>query len=83
MTETTHQPIFKIPKTIRVQCPECYKLKDLDLPEKLPETEDPLIGFYLSSGVVCDHHFYFVADKNLKVRGFFNVDYEIPMAKAA
>ncbi len=81
MTEATHKVVFEIPKKIRVQCPECYKLKDIKLPKNMPETENPLIGFYLSSGVVCDHHFYFVADKQMKVRGFFNVDYEIPSAE--
>ena len=78
MTESTHKPIIKTHKRIRVQCPECYKLKDIELPEPIPETDYPLLGVYLSSGIVCDHHFYFIADKNMKVRGFFNVDYEIP-----
>ena len=53
-------------------------MKDIDIPEDILKNKNPLIGIYLSSGVVCEHHFYFNVDKNLKIRGFFNVDYEIP-----
>lgn len=78
MINSTHKPNLKIPEKIRVQCPECYKLKDIDLPDNIPENENPLFGVYLSSGIVCEHHFYFTVDRNMKVRGFFSVDYEFP-----
>ena len=78
MFDSTHIPNINVSNKVKVQCPECYKLKDLELPLEGIKTDHPLIGVYLSSGIVCEHKFYFIADKQMKVRGFFNVDYEIP-----
>jgi len=63
-------------KTIIFQCPTCNQKKRLDVPE-LNNLSGNLATISVSAGMVCSHSFQAFIDRDLKIRGYQKVDYEL------
>ena len=64
-------------KKIEVVCPIC-KIRDLiGIPEKKIKNSSHLTTVSIQKGLICPHHFQIFIDKNLQVRGYQKVDFEL------
>jgi len=64
-------------KKIEVVCPIC-KTKDLiGIPQKSINKNSHLTTISIHKGLICPHHFQFFIDKNLQIRGYQRVDFEL------
>ncbi len=63
-------------KEITVICPKCNVKKKLKIPVKIISQSKQLTTISLPSALVCEHSFQAFVDKNFKVRGYQQVDFE-------
>ena len=70
-TETTAH------KLIKIECPKCKSKNSLKIPKKVINLSKQLTTVSIPSELVCEHSFQAFVDKNFRVRGYQNVDFEI------
>jgi hypothetical protein len=58
-------------------CPVCKKKKELKIPNSVINEARQLTTVSIPKGLVCSHHFQAFVDKNLAVRGYQRVDFEL------
>jgi len=58
-------------------CPVCKSKKSLKVPNSVIAEAKQLTTMSIARGLVCDHQFQAFVDKNLQVRGYQRVDFEI------
>ncbi len=64
-------------KKIQIICPIC-KTKDLiGVPERELNNNSHLTTISIHKGLICPHHFQVFVDKNLQIRGYQKVDFEL------
>jgi hypothetical protein len=68
-------------KTISVICPICKERKNVNIPFNITENGKELSTISLQKGLVCSHIFQIFVDKQFKIRGYQNVDFEVPLKK--
>ncbi|MFX1522866.1 MAG: hypothetical protein ACFFCC_05105, partial [Promethearchaeota archaeon] len=64
-------------KKIEVVCPTCKKRDLIGIPEKKIKSSSHLTTVSIQKGLICPHHFQIFIDKNLQVRGYQKVDFEL------
>jgi len=64
-------------KFVLVECPKCRSRENLKIPNQIINQSKQLTTASVPSGLVCEHSFQAFIDKNFKVRGYQNVDFEI------
>jgi len=67
-------------KTLRITCPVCKAVKELNFPNSIINKASQLTTISIDKGLICDHHFQIFIDKNFKIRGYQKVDYELKSA---
>ncbi|MGV9199821.1 MAG: hypothetical protein ACOC44_09705 [Promethearchaeia archaeon] len=68
-------------KLIQIVCPICERDKELKIPSTLVKKHKHLTTISIPKGVICEHHFQAFIDKNFRVRGYQQVDFEFPLEK--
>ncbi|MHA1194925.1 MAG: hypothetical protein ACTSRH_01995 [Promethearchaeota archaeon] len=66
-------------KKVKIICPTCKKEKTLDISDFMLNTAKNINTISIPKGLICEHHFQAFIDKNLKVRGYQKVDFEIAL----
>ncbi len=61
---------------ILIVCPKCKTNKELKIPRKVVNQSKQLTTISIPSGLCCEHSFQSFIDKNFKIRGYQNVDFE-------
>ena len=61
---------------ILIICPKCKTNKELKIPRKVVDLSKQLTTISIPSGLCCEHSFQSFVDKNFKIRGYQNVDFE-------
>ena len=61
---------------ILIVCPKCKNKKILKIPKKVINQAKQLTTISIPSHAVCEHSFQSFVDKNFKIRGYQNVDFE-------
>ena len=61
---------------ILIVCPKCKTNKELKIPRKVVNQSKQLTTISIPSGLCCEHSFQSFVDKNFKIRGYQNVDFE-------
>jgi len=61
---------------ILIVCPKCKTNKELKIPRKVVNQSKKLTTISIPSGLCCEHSFQSFIDKNFKIRGYQNVDFE-------
>ncbi len=61
---------------IIIVCPKCKTIKELKIPRKVVNLSKQLTTISIPSGLCCEHSFQSFVDKNFKIRGYQNVDFE-------
>ena len=61
---------------ILIVCPKCKTNKELKIPRKVVNQSKKLTTISIPSGLCCEHSFQSFVDKNFKIRGYQNVDFE-------
>jgi len=61
---------------ILIVCPKCKTNKVLKIPRKVINQAKQLTTISIPSRTVCEHSFQSFVDKNFKIRGYQNVDFE-------
>jgi small GTP-binding protein len=64
-------------RAIRVICPICKTQKKINVPQNVIDEAQNVVTFSIPKKLICDHHFQVFVDKNLAIRGYQIVDYEI------
>ncbi|MHA2283000.1 MAG: hypothetical protein ACXAC5_19340 [Promethearchaeota archaeon] len=64
-------------KKIEVVCPICKTRDLIGIPEKRIKMSSHLTTISIQKGLICPHHFQIFIDKNLQVRGYQKVDFEL------
>ncbi|MBY8985272.1 MAG: hypothetical protein KGD65_09410 [Candidatus Lokiarchaeota archaeon] len=64
-------------KKIEVVCPICKTRDLIGIPEKKIRNSSHLTTVSIQKGLICPHHFQIFIDKNLQVRGYQKVDFEL------
>ncbi|MHA1932639.1 MAG: hypothetical protein ACW96X_08885 [Promethearchaeota archaeon] len=64
-------------KKIEVICPICKNRDLIAIPEKKLKLSSHLTTVSIQKGLICPHHFQVFIDKNLLVRGYQKVDFEL------
>lgn len=64
-----------IPK-LRFICPVCNSEKILEVPISIITQAKDLVPIFIPRGLVCDHQFQALIDKNFMIHGYQLVDYE-------
>ncbi|MHA2040060.1 MAG: hypothetical protein ACW972_00620 [Promethearchaeota archaeon] len=64
-------------KKIEVICPICKTRDLIGIPGKRIINSSHLTTISIQKGLICPHHFQFFVDKNLQVRGYQKVDFEL------
>ena len=67
----------KSTKKIQVTCPICKTRDIVGLPERTLKENSHLITVSIHKGLICPHHFQLFIDKNLRIRGYQKVDFEL------
>jgi len=67
----------KTTKKIQVICPICHTMDIVGIPEQRLDNSSRLITISIQKGLICPHHFQFFLDRNLKIRGYQKVDFEL------
>ncbi|MFW9821718.1 MAG: hypothetical protein ACFFE4_02205 [Candidatus Thorarchaeota archaeon] len=70
-------------KKIEVICPICKTRDLIGIPEKKLRNSSHLTTVSIQKGLVCPHHFQIFIDKNLQVRGYQKVDFELNQDNSA
>ena len=61
---------------IKIVCPKCKKTKDLKIPKQVVNRSKQLTTISIPANLCCEHSFQSFVDKNFKIRGYQNVDFE-------
>ncbi len=64
-------------KKIEVVCPICKTRDLIGIPQKSINKSSHLTTISIHKGLICPHHFQFFIDKNLQIRGYQRVDFEL------
>jgi hypothetical protein len=64
-------------KKIEVICPFCKTRDLIGIPEKKIKNSSHLTTISIQKGLICPHHFQIFIDKNLQIRGYQKVDFEL------
>ncbi len=64
-------------KKIEVICPICKTRDLIGIPGKRIINSSHLTTISIQKGLICPHHFQIFVDKNLQVRGYQKVDFEL------
>jgi hypothetical protein len=64
-------------KKIEVVCPICKNRDLIGIPQKSINKSSHLTTISIHKGLICPHHFQFFIDKNLQIRGYQKVDFEL------
>lgn len=65
-----------VSNNVRIICPRCKSSKELSFPRTIINNSSQLTTVSIPKGLVCIHTFQAFIDKNFKVRGYQNVDFE-------
>ncbi|MFO8019446.1 MAG: hypothetical protein R6U96_12510 [Promethearchaeia archaeon] len=68
-------------KVIQIVCPICEKEQSLKISSSIIKANKHLTTISIPKGLICEHHFQAYIDKNYKVRGYQQVDFEFPLNK--
>ncbi|TFG15167.1 MAG: GTP-binding protein [Promethearchaeota archaeon] len=68
-------------KLLKFICPICGAEKQLPISKSIISEERTLTTISIQKNEVCEHHFQAFIDKNLKIRGYQKVDFEIATKK--
>ena len=63
--------------TIPVVCPICHSKKEVKVPKSVMNRTKNLATISIQEDITCNHHFQVFIDKNLVVRGYQKVDFQI------
>ena len=63
-------------QNITVICPICNMKSDINLPKNILKKQG-LTTISIPKDTICQHHFQIFLDKDLKVRGYQKVDFEL------
>lgn len=61
---------------VQIVCPKCKQRKNLSVPKKIINQSKQLTTVSIPSGLCCEHGFQAFIDKNFKVRGYQQVDFD-------
>ncbi|MFX1479920.1 MAG: hypothetical protein ACFFCI_17515 [Promethearchaeota archaeon] len=64
-------------KKIEVICPNCKTRDLIGIPERHIKKSSHLTTVSIQKGLICPHHFQVFIDKNMKIRGYQKVDFEL------
>ena len=64
-------------KKIEVTCPICKTRDLIGIPEKQIKKSSHLTTVSIQKGLICPHHFQLFIDRNMKIRGYQKVDFEL------
>ncbi|MHA2005885.1 MAG: hypothetical protein ACXABO_00110 [Promethearchaeota archaeon] len=62
---------------IQVICPVCKTRDIIGIPETRQRKNTHLTTISIHKGLICPHHFQIFLDKNLQIRGYQKVDFEL------
>ncbi|MHA1913164.1 MAG: hypothetical protein ACW986_01995 [Promethearchaeota archaeon] len=62
---------------IEVVCPICKTRDLIGIPPRSINKRSNLTTISIHKGLICPHHFQFFIDKNLQIRGYQKVDFEL------
>ncbi len=62
---------------IQVICPVCKTRDIVGIPGRELRGNSHLVTFSIQKGLICPHHFQLFIDKNLQIRGYQKVDFEL------
>ncbi|MHA2185498.1 MAG: hypothetical protein ACXAAI_10905 [Promethearchaeota archaeon] len=62
---------------IEVVCPICKTRDLIGIPPRSIKRSSHLTTISIHKGLICPHHFQFFIDKNLQIRGYQKVDFEL------
>ena len=62
---------------IQVICPVCKTRDIVGIPTRELRGNSHLITISIQKGLICPHHFQLFIDKNLQIRGYQKVDFEL------
>jgi len=62
---------------IQVICPVCKTRDIVGIPERELRGNSHLVTISIQKGLICPHHFQLFIDKNLQIRGYQKVDFEL------
>ena len=68
-------------KLVKFVCPICKTEKKLTISESILSKSGNLTTISIQKNEICEHHFQAFIDRDLKVRGYQKVDYEIETVK--
>ncbi len=63
-------------KEVLIICPKCQKKKKLQIPVKIINNSKQLTTVSIPTEICCEHGFQAFIDKNFKVRGYQQVDFD-------
>lgn len=63
-------------KEVTIICPKCEKKKKLPIPIKIINQSKQLTTVSIPTNICCEHSFQAFIDKNFKVRGYQQVDFD-------
>ena len=72
-TEPSQEELFE---TILIVCPKCKERRNLKVPTKIINQSKQLTTVSIPEDLCCEHSFQAFVDKNFKVRGYQQVDFE-------
>jgi len=64
-------------KKIQIICPICKTRDLIGVPERELNSSSHLTTISIHKGLICPHHFQVFVDKNLQIRGYQKVDFEL------
>jgi len=64
-------------KKIQIICPICKTRDLIGVPERELNNNSHLTTISIHKGLICPHHFQVFIDKNLQIRGYQKVDFEL------
>ncbi|MFW9877079.1 MAG: hypothetical protein ACFFG0_28650 [Candidatus Thorarchaeota archaeon] len=64
-------------KKIQIICPICKTRDLIGVPERELNNSSHLTTISIHKGLICPHHFQVFVDKNLQIRGYQKVDFEL------
>jgi len=64
-------------KKVEVVCPICKTRDLIGIPEREIKKSSHLTTVSIQKGLICPHHFQIFIDRNLQIRGYQKVDFEL------
>jgi len=64
-------------KKIQIICPICKTRDLIGVPERELNINSHLTTISIHKGLICPHHFQIFVDRNLQIRGYQKVDFEL------